>query len=1344
MPVQGRAPGVILRPAPAPRVAPHLAPPPTRPVPSAGLAPHPSTTLGGLLRGAASAAQHAAAGAAHAVPAYEHQLVKASPLLRARLNGQTPGEQQNILTSAATTHLTAGPRLRLPSGPQAEQRFGAAGLQELRQLAIEQQKQQERGDWRLPVAGIDLSKLAIGAAQLGQKLGVGEALGGIPGKVLNEAIDLPGQTFLSGALAGKAGRSAIEGNPGQAEALGQGILSQVEHPVRSFEQQPLSTALMFAGGENVLGRLGGAVGRLGEKVALDPVTGAERVVRPGLVPSASQVRPSLQLYKDIAKDQRYNADPLRKGAQVAYERALTKLPGGLRQRDPFQAEGWRLRRNLVGTGVKPGRVDYGAASSEGARRTLVKNTVVPKAMGLKPKLHEATHPFFDRTLRNPETAVADAADRQAALEAVRPTLRKSELKANQAAIDQMKAVRGASPEELQQAHAAAETAIKHQEPLTAYEVAAGSLRPEQVRAKLGPYAISQMGARHFTVEDHAALEREASVAEHAAREHAVATSPGTPEHARAIEELQAARAHRWEVNGRGAPEDQAAHEQTIAAHRLAVEDTQTAVQHLSRVEHARSRLVGAHGRPRPGQDTRAADGGSRAMEAADARVRGAKEAVAAARAREGELKEAVRAQPAQQAGLRTAEGKHLPDEAIEAHMLANGVPAGENGRPAVGFVSHQAGTAGSSSFFRSTLRQPSLHGNLRTGAAYAKGTNDHSFDALVGQLAHQASRVAQHEGYNALVHDYAIGHYERPQAELAAENFNHPESALTGADRVRELGGMVPIDKGTGQILEKNLAPVPRDVSGELERLGLAHHTPAEVADGTGKYGLIPKKVIDRLQAHQEAASAKQGFKKWAQLYTQGFRHVKFATSPKHALGVVEESVIRPVTEGSVTHPLDFPFGRKVLSHINDLAQSDKHGTLFDVGPEAARFRRVQSELSGRGLVGSQKMQDIVRRTGGWDETSELARKGQLAAHSPPMRAWLKWRNLTERGLEGFAHNSRVAVFGSVLRKNGFPASAAEFLRMQDETQRELVRGIAIAPNKVHMLARKLDDAAGNWNNLTPKVKLAVSTLTPFGLWWLNSMRWLYRLPVTHPLKTGIAAAIYQATRPERSAMGQGEGAPGVGTKEHPDYLQGTIPLNLPVLGNTLLDLGHYSPLGVGGADAPTTAVEQIGPQFEGLASALSGTNALTHEKVKQANGAELTPIQKLTNALSEAASGPTIGATQAQQVIQGGGKPYGTANLLTDLLSLAGGPAQVKPGTKVPIDQTLLKLINPLKVYKNKGAAATSSSSSGAAAGPSLSPAEHTELREAAQAARSSAGAGGSVQLSPAEQAEIKEALHR
>lgn len=1132
-------------------------------------------------------------------------------------------------------------------------------------------------------------------------------LGGVAGKVGNELLDLPGQTFLSGAMAGQAASQVLQGNTAPGAQILKGVASQVEHPVRSFEQAPLSTALLLAGGEDALGRLVGGAGRFAGGDAVKALLSQDRApvklldtsetpAGPQPVsPKAStgaRVDPGSPTTKVIAHEQRYDPDPLRKAAQVAYEKALPHLPGSLRQDDAFNATGWRLQHKLIGGLVHSGRVDYDAAGMDLARRTVVKS-LIKKAIGLKPAVGEDAVPLLvDGTIRA-NSIEPDLVKRLTKLQAARDgaegELSKVQRKGN---ADSIKRVEGlladkeflADPSE---AVNAARQYVRLQKPLTALRIVHGSLREAQTRARLFPYAISHMGARYFSEADHAALEDQALNVEKGAQARADAMAPGSPEHAAALKEVTAARAHRYEVSGRdGGPEVIAAHEQSIAEHGEARQAVVDAEKRVKQAQHARSRLTGARGAKRPARDT-AVEGAGDRLSAAEARITGAKEALREVQGREREAMDAIQPKPKINAGLRTAEGKHLPDEEILAHAKSHGVDD-------IGFISHRPGRTAGSQYFQSIRRQPSLESYGRTGATFRKGAADHSFEGLAGHLAGEATKVAQHEGMRSLLNKYTIGRFgDIKEAEKAAEDFNEPDS-----DVRPELGGMRVLSRGSNQILDaeraRGLDETPRDIKAELERQGLEGHvTPAQIEEA-GKYGVIPHDVHARFDAHENSVSARSDWKRFFQAYTQGFRHVKFATSPHHALGILEENVIRPATAGAGYRSarLAIKFNRA----LRDLAETDKHGVINDeFGSEGAKAREQQGVLAGRGAqVKAYKDQNIVRKGDAWATSSPIPAAAERAGRSVPMKVWIGYRDGVEGVLAAAEHASSASLLGQALIKTGFLDDFRQSLHITDEGMRDLVNR-KLTPNKVDMIARQLDRTRGNWSHLTPSLKTAVSVITPFGLWALNSAKWLATLPVTQPIKAGILGGVYQATRGQRNAEGQGYDAPGAATKEHPNYEQGDIPVTLPALGKRLLDLGHYSPLGVAGPEAGNTAAEQVLPQFSGILDALQGESPLTHEKAETAGGKELGGLAPFVSGAAEAASGPLIGATQLQQLLQHGGKPYGTANLITDLAHLVGGPAQVKPGTQAPLGTVLAGMVSPLKTFKADDAGASSAPAS-------------------------------------------------
>lgn len=1031
----------------------------------------------------------------------------------------------------------------------------------------------------VPGAGeINLSNIAATLAN------VHIAPKGIVGNVVNEAIDLPAQTFLSSAIAGSAARSAVEGKPKALEGIGQGVLSQVEHPIRSFKEAPLSTALTFAGGEaavgGALGKLAraGAVGdraaELASTVRPDlklygdshvPVEGPAPAPAPRPDPKAPfraptplkpatgrpQIRPGLRV------EQTYNKDPLRKAAQALYEKALPKLPGNLRQADPFQAEGWRLQRNASGGGLtRVGRVDRVRAAGEQTRRRFVKGTTEQVAQ-LRPKEGEHAVPLIAQGIvRTPGTLVADLRKEAAKLRGAQDGLSRSQLHANKANLGRVEDLLAnkkflADPSEA--FHAAARYR-QIQAPLEAILIHGGVLKPDQVRAKLFPYAQAHMGALY--------------------------------------------------------------------------------------------------------------DGQA----------------------------------------LRDVNGRQLLNEQIQAHMKANGVQD-------VGFISHKSGIDSSSSFYQATTRQPGLEKHARTGSAFSSGVADHSYEGLTGSIANQASRAAALEVRARELNLLALkprsgGFASQDAARAYAKELQH---APDGARIEGGLGKLVPVHLGSDPILAAGNVH-PADIQGTLDQFGLSGHESA-VSKSNGKYGLIPEHVQNRLAEHDNAVSAKTNLKRAAQTYQQGFRRAKLNTSTRHIAGVVQEQGIRLGMEGAGVQAKRT--GKLFLQSLHHAAELDHHGHLLDdAGPLGGPMRELEGQLGTRGgQVASQKANNVVRKGQAWsgsDFAASIARGADGAAHSTVgsaiLKPWHAWQHVIEGGLSKVEESTHQAMLGKALKDSGFIGSYRSALKLQDQGMQELVKG-GLTPNKADQLARSVDDMLGNWSHQTPAVRNIIGNYAPFGLWWLNSMRWLYRLPVTHPVKTGILAALYHATKEERAKKGQGFGAPGA----VPAFLQGAIDTHLPIVGAVQAQPSYYSPGGTLGPEAFNTALEQFVPALQGLASAAQGVNPLSHAKLTDAKGSELGPLQIGTNLFAEAAAGPVPFATQAQQLAQKGGKPYGTANWVTDLLHELGGPSQVKPGTERPLPEVLTKILSPVRfAYQKKGSSAVNTRENNA----------HHERRKAAGSA--------------------------
>lgn len=1264
-----------------------------------------------------------------------------------RAGGQEGGAR-SVLDAAVSGSRMQSPNERAQR-ERSERGWQQQAVKMLRESAAERQAHQ--GDMSVPLLGT-INPVHLATALSKVKVPGSGSLG-IVGQAINEAVDMPAQTFLAGAQLGAGTRAgfdrgdALGGLLYAPKAIGQQALNIVKDPIGQFKEAPLATALIAAGGESALAR---AVGRVGR-----PVRGGMLWDRPGLAGKTverafSTSRKDLGLYGDRLPSvdavpgarrvftagpegvteglrlagRRYSSDPLRKAVfQKSYEAALPKLPGVLKQADPFQATGWRLKRAVSGGYLKVGAADIQAGAGEKGRRSILRGTVnkvlaPAENGGVNAKVGRDAIPYMVENVFRPGSLKADIQKELAKVkhwntatkEDGTPALVGEDRATNKA---NLKALEGLLADEKfmadpSEAFGAARRYNALHKPMIAARLFGGQLKQDQLRAALFPYAQAHMGATHHTPEDHVAAE-------------AKAISEG---HSQARVDA---------VSGRD-PRGIAAHREAHDNLSQAASAVKDAEKHVAKAQRAYDRRTAlqqsarARPEPVPAGEVRTAGRGPRASTPAEIRamavardeLKAARQAHAEAKATHAEHREIVRANPLpeREAAMRGPHGEHLPDQVILDHMKAHGVPLDKNGVPEVGFISHQHRT-GTGQYFRSLLRQPSLEHHLRTGRAFEQGTVPRSWEQLVGNIARHASEAAQLEGQRRLLNRFAIGqHKDARMAQVAAKNFMESAEGQRIAEK-HGLGGLVTVHLGSKQIVDKeHIAPVPHE--DVLRQFGLDEHTAAEHRE-LGTYASIPKAVYARLKQHDEALSAGKAGRA-LQAYQRGFRQAKLNTSMPHYFGVMQEQAIRLLMEQA--GPTAWKVGRKWDRQLKHLAEVDKHGYIADShGPLGEYFRQIENTIGGRGgLASTQRWQDATQKVEHFQESLlyHVLQAGQGALRGHPAKAlassWRALRAVMEGSLAQVEHASYHAHLGKALREGGLIDNYRSVLKAQDRAVQAMVEG-KMTPNMADSLARRVDDMMGNWTHQTPLVREAVGKLAPFGLWWLNSMRWLYRLPVTHPIKTGILAAMYEATRQARNAEGQGYDA----EKRVPAFLQGAVDserllgLRLPGLGKgAKVAPSYYSPGGTAGPEAFHTFAEQIFPAGSSAYAAAVGTSGLTGEKLKDPHGEDLGFGEAGANVLAELLAGPTPFATQLQTAMQGGGKPYGTANWITDLAhELGAGPSQVRPGTKHSVGEILGKMFSPTRAIRPRA-------TSGGRSGP-LGQLQQ-ELRKARQ---SSGGAG-------------------
>ena len=162
---------------------------------------------------------------------------------------------------------------------------------------------------------------ALGAALAQTSLNVGDL--GPRTFAKNTARDvglLATGPFTGGYELGAGALEAVRGQGTQrlqnlARGVGESVYNTFRHPLRSFHDDPLITALTFLGGEAAIGRVGGAVARgAGGTVESAGLRGA-------LARAGSEVRPPIAYSADAAraglKERRYSRNVIHKAVQVS-------------------------------------------------------------------------------------------------------------------------------------------------------------------------------------------------------------------------------------------------------------------------------------------------------------------------------------------------------------------------------------------------------------------------------------------------------------------------------------------------------------------------------------------------------------------------------------------------------------------------------------------------------------------------------------------------------------------------------------------------------------------------------------------------------------------------------------------------------------------------------------------------------------------------------------------------------------------------------------------------------------------------------------------------------------------
>ena len=590
--------------------------------------------------------------------------------------------------------------------------------------------------------------------------------------------------------------------------------------------------------------------------------------------------------------------------------------------------------------------------------------------------------------------------------------------------------------------------------------------------------------------------------------------------------------------------------------------------------------------------------------------------------------------------------KGLPTETILQHLKDNKVPD-----PA--YVGHYSNKTAPWRYYQAYRNTRGTMGNFgRTGAAFAKGNYDHTYEGLAAQMARSAEHLTKAELHDKIVNRLGMLHPGRKGMEnqmFAPGEARAASEAINRDDHLNPIPGrtqVVPITATPKTTLD-NLATAKlgdlqhpsslNDLSGdEHAKLDAAIKDAAGRTDGTRNVVLVPKDSMGRLS--EQFAPAGRSLRAIGQV-TQQFRRTVLPYSTHWMTQIGTEAGIRGLIAG-VFDPRSRAVGRQLMA---ELEKSPEGQSALQEMTQATFFGQ-HSNLS-------------VHNPNPNMLTS--AARAKFSPLRPLIAMHNKYADFVQQAMYGLEHSARTMGLGKIARKQvqEFTGSYQTGLKLQAQNLDMLAGKLRTDPALVAKFGRQIDDIFGKYNKFTPKQRAMIQSVMPFLPWYLNAAKFvLWNLPAKHPVASALLATLRQTVNQD---IQDGKQAP----------------LNV----YEMQELARLSPFGIftppstepstGAALAGQQITESLFPQAMGSLYNLSGissfgSGALTQPPTPGAkygtSGYKGDVKPQSGPAVAAAAEGLleglVPGARYAREALAGGRPTYGASTLLSP---------QPKAGTK-------------------------------------------------------------------------------
>lgn len=578
--------------------------------------------------------------------------------------------------------------------------------------------------------------------------------------------------------------------------------------------------------------------------------------------------------------------------------------------------------------------------------------------------------------------------------------------------------------------------------------------------------------------------------------------------------------------------------------------------------------------------------------------------------------------------LRTADGKPLQPQQIEAHARAHGVDPDE-----LAHLPHRMEELGSAAYYRQF--RPGQRGGVpkarRTGELYERGGVTHKQQAVIDARVKQESSVERAKQVDKFVKENAV---VRPGGE--------PFSGRQADEVIRQL------KEQTGEDYVKvSLAPaaLPERVRrGIIEGLDMegAESLPQQllasrkIEEGAGAHnvGIIPARMMRRME--QQLAPAND-FVRFLQGINRAFRYAVLP-QPRWLTGnFVEPFFVRLPAVGSGAFLPGLAMDLRAMQRIKKVGKDPEFKEAM---------RQIEADhlggllFSARGASvkrGAEDLPGIVRRLGGYEHVPAVTHMLQMGGRAflAPFKVVFEGNKFIERGVQNVALGHRARrevqeVTGSWLKAANMGREAAE----------EVLRGITDGP-KANQFLDYANETLGKYSGFSPGMRMATQTVAPFLPWFLNAARFVYwTMPVHHTVATAFLLNVEKAYHQEWE-------------DQHKDVPPGGLKVAVPRKDGGLVDVARYTPFGL---TAPLSQGEFKGladpllPQGSGAISALSGNDPFDRPlKVSKDSGDKSgtpTPVQKAQIAGYGLLEGFVPGLAMGRRLREGGGTSLGNSTI--------------------------------------------------------------------------------------------------